>query len=103
MIDKRKKCPDQKLVALFTETMAHIAAEAPGGIARGSRSVTPLNLFEGIAVGTALALQTAKRLPPGRLKMIMDSDGLKKFTTAATNSRNMVVGRIEYVRDELVK
>jgi hypothetical protein len=103
MIEKSKKGPNQKLVALFTETMARIVSEVPGGIARGNRSITPLNLFEGVAVGTALALQTGKRLQSGRLKKIMDSDGLKKFTTAATNSRMMVVGRIEYARDELIK
>jgi hypothetical protein len=103
MVEKRKKGPNQTLVTLFTETMAYIAAEVPGGIARGSRLITPLNLFEAVAVGTALALQTTKRPLSSRLKKVMDSDGLKKFTTAATNSRKMVVGRIEYVRDGLIK
>jgi hypothetical protein len=84
MIGKSKKGPNRKLVDLFTETMARIISEVPGGIARGNRSITPLNLFEGVAVGTALALQTGKRLPPGRLKKVMDSDGLKKFTTAVS-------------------
>jgi hypothetical protein len=103
MISKSKKGPNQRFIDLFVETMKYIIREVPGGIARGSRSITPLNLFEGVAVGTALALKTGKRLVPGRLKRIMDSEGLKKFTTGATNSRTMVVGRIEYVRDGLIK
>ncbi len=102
MISKSKKGPDSKLIALFKSTMEEIAAEVPGGIARGQRSITPLNLFEAVAVGAALALRSKKRLKPGRLKSLMDSDGLKRFTTAATNSRKMVVGRIEYVRDGLL-
>lgn len=103
MIKKSKSGPELGLISLFKQTMALIAREVPSGIARGNRSITPLNLFEGISVGAALALQTGKSIPSGRLKRIMDLDGLKKFTTAATNSRKMVVGRIEYVRDELVK
>lgn len=103
MIKKAKKIPSPKLIALFKGTMERIAGEVPGGITRGSHSITPLNLFEAVAVGTALVLQTGKPLKTGRLKSIMDSDGLKQFTTAATNSRKMVVGRIEYVRDGLIK
>jgi hypothetical protein len=103
MIKRSKNGPRSQLVALFKETFNLISKEVPAGIARGSRSITPLNLFEAIAVGTGLALQTGKHVRSGRLKKIMDSDGLRKFTTAATNSNRMVVGRIEYVRDELVK
>jgi len=103
MIARSEKTVDPKLVNLFKETMAYIAAHVPGGIARGNRSSTPVNLFEGIAVGTALALRTKKPLRAQKLKVAMDSDGLKVFTTGATNSRPMVVGRIEYVRDALLK
>jgi hypothetical protein len=103
MISKSKSGPKPNLIALFKETMALIATEVPGGIARGNRSITPLNLFEAVAVGTALALKTGKRMPAGRLKKIMGSNELKQFTTGATNSRRMVVGRIDYVRDMLIK
>jgi hypothetical protein len=103
MIANNKRGPSRQLISLFKSTMLKISQEVPGGITRGNRSITPLNLFEGVAVGTALAIHSGKRLVPGRLKKIMDSEGLKKFTTAATNSRRMVVGRIEYVRDELTK
>ena len=38
----------------------------------------------------------------GRLRELVSDKNLKKLTTAGTNNRKMVVGRIEYVRDYLV-
>ena len=103
MIERTRKAIDPKLVVLFRETMAYIASNAPDGIARGNRSSTPVNLFEGVAVGTALALRNRRPLRSRNLKTIMNSEKLKEFTTGATNSRPMVVGRIEYVRDALLR
>jgi hypothetical protein len=99
---KNKKMPTPQVVALFGQTMAWLAKEAPLGISRANRSTTPLNLFEAISVGTALALKTGKKLRAGRLEVITNSDDLRKLTTGATNSRPMVIGRIEYVRDGLL-
>jgi hypothetical protein len=82
--------------------MAWLAEELPGGTARGNRSITPVNPFEAIAVGTALALKKNKRLQKGRLKRIMDSDELRKLTTGATNSKKMVSGRILLVCNKLL-
>ena len=77
MIKKNKNGPRPELIASFRNTMAWLAEELPGGIARGNRSITPLNLFEAVAVGTALALKENKGLHKGRLKRIMDSDELR--------------------------
>jgi Protein of unknown function DUF262 len=99
MLRKADLPPSAKLTALFKQTMAWLAKELPNGISRGTRSQTPLNLFEAVAVGSALAL--SKKPKKGKLEKLLNDDGLKKFTTAATNSRKMVVGRIEYVRDAL--
>ncbi len=102
MIKYNKNGPKPDLIVSFKETMTWLAEELPGGIARGNRSITPLNLFEAIAVGTGLALKVNKRLQKGRLKGIMDSDDLRKLTTGATNSKKMVSGRILYVYDKLL-
>jgi len=102
MIKRNKKAPTAGLVNSFHDTMAWIAKEAPDGIARGNRSVTPLNLFEAVAVGAGLALRTGKHVKTGRLQKIMNSEELKKLTTGATNSRKMVTGRIEHVRNALL-
>lgn len=49
--------------AIFTNTFSQLAKAFPAGIRRPDRrSTTPLNLFEGIAVGAALALQKKDRL-----------------------------------------
>jgi hypothetical protein len=89
-----------KRLKLFLHTMEWLSHELPNGIVRGRRSVTPINLFEAVSVGTALALPNAKK---GVLTEIINSDGLRKFTSAGTNSKTMVVGRIDYVRQQLSK
>jgi len=64
--------------------------------------MTPVNLFEAISVGVATALKQGKGLKPGIIGQIMGEEELRKFTTGATNSKKMVVGRIEYVRDRIL-
>lgn len=88
---------------LFRKTFALLNKNLPKGIARRSRGATPVNLFEGISVGTALALKTGKPVREANLPNLLDDQELRKYTTGATNSRKSVVGRVEYVRDALLK
>lgn len=81
--------------------MEFIAGELPKGIVR-NRTTTPLNLYEAIAVGTALVFEAGKQPKPGLLNALLQDQGLQKFTQGGTNSKAMVVGRIEYVRDALL-
>jgi hypothetical protein len=105
MIERNRVPPEPGLVSLFGRTMSLVAGEFPHGIARG-RTTTPLNLYEAVAVGTALAIQRrggdGSDLPLERLPEIVSSPGLRRFTQGGTNSRRMVTGRIEYVRDALL-
>lgn len=101
MIDKTKHAIDPALIDLFKTTMAWLKTELPDGIVRG-RQATPINLFEGVAVGAALAIRQNPNPPPGKLAQIMTSDELRKFTNVGTNTKRMVTGRIEYVRDQLL-
>lgn len=90
--------------AIFTKTFKEIARVFPEGIRRlpGKQRTTPLNLFEGIAVGAGLALLQVNKLHTAGLNRWMKSPELKRFTTGATNDRSAVKGRIEFCRDRFL-
>ncbi len=89
--------------AIFKKTFKAIARIFPAGIRRpGTRTTTPMNLFEAVAVGAALALQQNSRLHTAGLNAWMKSDELRGFTTGATNNRSAVKGRIEFCRDRFL-
>jgi hypothetical protein len=90
--------------AIFTKTFTELARIYPNGIRRqpGNQKTTPLNLFEGIAVGAALALRQIARLHISGLNKWMKSPELRRFTTGATNDRSAVKGRIEFCRDRFL-
>lgn len=88
---------------IFSKTFKEVARAFPNGIRRPDRrSTTPLNLFEGITVGAALALQKTDKLIVSGLDKWMKSPELRKFTTGATNDRAAVAGRIEFCRDRFL-
>lgn len=89
---------------LFQDVFAILRNNLPDGLVRGGRGVTPVNLYEAIAVGSALAIQInqPQALHFDRLPALTIDDELKRLTTGATNSRRRVTGRIEYVRDALL-
>lgn len=90
--------PDKKL---FGEVMDILVKAFPNGINRGKGGLTPVNLFEALSVGIALALKQGKKIDPMKLPALANDENLKKFTGAGSNQKKFVVGRIEYVRDAL--
>jgi hypothetical protein len=87
---------------IFTKSFRFLASELPDGVVRGGRtSVTPVNLFEAITVGTALVLRGGDQPKRRVLKSLLDDEGLRSLTTGATNSRKMVAGRIQFVANRL--
>ena len=87
----------------FKTVFAEMAAVFPGGLRRpGGRATTPLNLYEGVAVGAALALRDAGHLDCDNVDAWLDSDVLRGFTTGGTNTRQAVAGRIEFCRDQFL-
>ena len=87
----------------FKNVFSRLAEVFPDGIRRpGGKGTTPINLYEGVAVGAALALKKNKDLIVKDVEAWMDSDELRDFTTSATNSRNAVRGRIEFCRDRFL-
>lgn len=109
MAEADKKFDYEKKEAIFRRTFAELAKVFQKGISRpGKRGTTPLNLYEGIAVGAALALQKQDHLNTSGLKTTAASETwmaepeLRAFTTGATNSKAAVAGRIEFCRDRFL-
>ena len=84
----------------FKNVFSKLAEIFPDGIRRpGRKGMTPLNLYEGVAVGAALALKGNGNLVTDNLEGWMNSDELRSFTTGATNNRQAVRGRVEFCRE----
>lgn len=89
--------------ALFLGTFKALSKALPHGIVREQgRKITPINLFEAVTVGAALAFNKKGRLDAKRIQRWIMSDELRKLTTGATNNRAMVMGRIQYCRDKFL-
>ena len=87
---------------LFYRTFRELAQACPGGIARGAKQITPVNLYEGVAVGAALALTMRSELWAEGARDWINGVELRRLTTGATNNRSVVIGRIEYCRDRFL-
>lgn len=87
--------------SIFHDTFRYLAEVFPEGI-KSRRGMTPVNLFEGVAVGAALALRERPSLSTPRTTDWVQSDELRRMTTGATNSRPRVSGRIEYSRNQFL-
>ena len=87
----------------FRRAFSELSKCFPDGIRRpGRKGNTPLNLFEGVSVGAALALRKHDALETANLQQWLGSDELRRYTTGATNNRRAVNGRIEFCRDRFL-
>jgi uncharacterized protein with ParB-like and HNH nuclease domain len=87
----------------FRDTFRQLSKALPSGIVRGEgRKITPINLYEAVSVGAALALKKKSKLATRGIGTWLNSVELRKLTTGATNNRSSVVGRIEYCRDRFL-
>lgn len=100
MNDSTKKFNYATGEQIFRKTFSALKV-LPKGIARDNRTTTPANLFEGVAVGAALAIKSAGKLNTKSLKWL-SSEELRTATNSATNSRAKVTKRIEYCRDKFL-
>jgi hypothetical protein len=99
--DAAKSPQRQRRSKQFKQTFDYLADVFPGGL-KSRKGTTPVNLFEGIAVGAALALKEKGTLPvPSSLEWV-SSEELRRVTTGATNNRARVTGRIEMSRDRFL-
>lgn len=94
---------EQEFRSIFQNTFHFLNAHLPDGIVRGNRkNTTPLILFEAISIGVADLLKDQIQVDPTKLQSLLDNDDLKNLTTGATNSRNKLNDRIEFVKQNAV-
>ncbi|WP_433891363.1 DUF262 domain-containing protein [Streptomyces sp. CA-111067] len=85
----------------FHRTFRYLSACFPEGI-KTRKGQTPVNLYEALSAGAALALSQEPDLqPPSDLEWV-ESPELKHLVTGATNSRPRVRDRIEFCRDKFI-
>lgn len=82
--------------AIFERTFSELRAALPEGIKRGNRRITPVNLFEAVAVGGALAVMKDVPLQGSGVEKWINDEELTKLTSEASNDRKRVHARIEY-------
>lgn len=93
-LDERRK--------IFSRSFSMLAEIFPNGLRRGRQSTTPVNLYEAVSVGVALALEQDPDLSAPSSVAWVESSQLRELTTGATNDRRRVVGRIEFARDRFL-
>ena len=88
---------------IFQSTFEQLYSTLPNGIVRSrTRKITPINLYEAVSVGAALAIQDQGKIDTSGLPDWLSNDDLMRVTTGATNNRRMVESRIEYCRDQFL-
>jgi len=91
-----------ELQSLFNKTFKFADDFLPDGIVRGTRkNITPLVLYEAIAVGIADAISSKAKIDAKKLIPLLDDAELNRLTTGATNSRTKLMQRINYVKERL--
>jgi hypothetical protein len=94
MAESTKKFEYEKNTEIFIKTFKQLS-KLPNGISR-KRTTTPINLFEAVAVGAALAIKKIGVISLNNAIRWMNSEELTRLTTGATNSKVKVKGRIEF-------
>jgi hypothetical protein len=104
VIDHQDAFDEQRYRAEFDRTMNWVKRFIPSGFAKTqSAKTTPRVRFEAIAVGVNLALKQDPALKGRDLKWLNNPDFLKHVTTHASNSAPRMRGRIEFVRDAVLR
>lgn len=96
---KEPKLTERRQV--FERTFDYLAQAFPDGM-KSRKGATPVNLYEGVAVGAALALDIKPDLAQATDIAWIFSDEMRAVTTGATNSRVRVAKRIETSRDRFL-
>ncbi|AMW28361.1 DUF262 domain-containing protein [Arthrospira platensis] len=104
---KKHNNPQSELEHLrheFMSMLSVIETYFPDGLRTGKHKIRPITRikFESICVGVALALREQKDLVP-RSTDFLESPDFKKLTSSdASSSGNKVIGRIDYVRNQVL-
>ena len=82
--------------SIFIETFSALSIALPNGIHRGNRRLTPVNLFEAISVGAALAIKDGYRIENSNVEEWISDPGLTSLTAAGTNNKRRLMDRINF-------
>lgn len=104
---KEKNNDELDIIAMkdeFTTMLDFVDAYFPYGFKKAaSHNSTPRVRFEAISVGVTLALRENPKLIPSDVINWLESDEFKRLTTSdGANSKAYVVGRIEFVKNNLL-
>ena len=104
-VDKNKDSFDEeKFKAEFENMLVFVKRYFPNGFAKSKNAKsTPRVRFESISVGVALALRENPKLNPSNIDWINSEEFKIHTTTHSSNTKARVVGRIEYVKNMLLK
>ncbi|MBE6073445.1 MAG: DUF262 domain-containing protein [Selenomonas ruminantium] len=84
---------------LFKHVFEVLNNALPNGITRGRKN-TPLNLFEGVSIGAALAYINTGKINTSKIDEWITDKELMKYISGATNSKPRVEGRIRFCREK---
>lgn len=84
---------------LFRTVFKILNEALPEGISKGRKN-TPLNLFEAVSVGAALAYTNKGKINVTGIEEWLKDKELLKYITGATNSKPRVIGRIQFCRNK---
>jgi len=92
----------KELQNIFEKTFECLNQNLPDGIVRGNRkNITPIVLYEAISVGTANAIRKNTNINKKHLISMLNNEKLKMLTTGATNSKNKLIQRINFVSQNI--
>lgn len=101
---KEKEFDEEAYEKEFRGMLNFVEKYFPYGFAKTKNAKsTPRVRFEAISVGVALALRERPNLEPHSMEWLNSEQFKIHTTTHASNSPKRVCGRIEYVRDVLLK
>lgn len=93
-----KKFAYTKNEKLFRKVFEELNKVLPNGINKGRKN-TPLNLYEGVAIGAAKAYLNKGRINTSGIEDWINDKELIQYTTGATNSKPQLLGRISFCQE----
>lgn len=94
-----KKFNYSKSEKIFTTVFSTLNKVLPKGISKGRKN-TPLNLYEAVSVGAALAYINTGKINTDNIQEWIKDEELISYTTGATNTKARVVNRIEFCKNK---
>lgn len=99
MAKAEKKFNYSKNEKVFKIVFKKLNQALPKGISKGRKN-TPLNLYEAVSVGAALAYINTGTIHTNGIQEWITDEKLIQLTTGATNTKSRVIGRIKYCKNK---